>query len=230
MVRTLPRLLHFLAGVTLLLSGCAGGPDIPMTSGELHSLKAEREIRLLYYPSSTFASLVIQSCPVRYSNCRRLIADPPLLFEDPLSAVQAQVIGALRDRLDLNHIRTIRRDEPLSEHPFPLDEPLLGSGVVFKFDTQYWQVKRRFLNYTPPPGTTLPVYYYLSYSAEGRLSRDGEFKLLWKANCKVDLSFEASADILLQKVLNDENSVMHAKRREAGARCAEQLLEKFFVR
>jgi len=52
----------------------------------------------------------------------------------------------------------------------------------------------------------------------------------WKARCKVDLSFEASADSLLQNVLADENSVMHVKRREAGASCAKQLLNKLFAK
>ena len=230
MMTTLPRLLFFFSGVTLLLSGCVGGPDIPITSGDLHSLKAEGEIRLLYYPLSTMANFYVQSCPVRYDNCRRLITDPPLFFEDPLSTVQAQVTGALRDRLGLHNIRTVRRDAPLSEHPFPLDEPSLSRGVVFKLNTQSWQVKKRFLSYAPPPGTELPVYYNLSYSVGGTLFRDGESNLLWKARCKVDLSFEASADILLQKALADENSLVHMKRREAGASCAQQLLEKFFVK
>lgn len=226
------QIFLFVACAILLLSGCVGGPDIPITSGELHGLNAEREIRLLYYPSSTIDNFVIPSClgGGRYNKCPPQRAHPPVLFEDPLSAIQAQVTDTLREKLGLNNIQTVRRDEPLSQHPLPLDEQSLGRGVVFKFDTRYWHVKRRFLSYTPRPGTTLPVSYNLRYSAEGRLFRDGESKLLWKASCKVDLPFEASGDIRLEELINDENSIIHWKRREAGVSCAEQLLEKFFLK
>jgi hypothetical protein len=144
-------------------------------------------------------------------------------FEDPLAGIQNLFAAALMRKLNLNNLRTISRDESLT-----LGEQPLARGAVFKFVTRHWQITQRFVSYAPRPGTTLPTYYDLSYAADGILFRGGEHNLLWKARCDVSLSFKASVDILLQKLIADEDSLIHLKRREAEASCAEQLLEKFF--
>lgn len=99
---------------------------------------------------------------------------------------------------------------------------------MFQFHTRNWQVIRQFLTYAPPPGTTLPARYILKFSAQGRVFQNRETNLLWKAHCNVSLNFEAPVDILLEKELVDENSLLHGKRKEAETRCAEELLENFF--
>lgn len=99
--------------------------------------------------------------------------------------------------------------------------------MVFKFDTQYWQVVQRFQEYQPRPGTGVH-YYNLRYAAEGRLVRGGESSPLWKALCKVDLSFEASSDIPLHELIADEDSLIYVKRQDAAVSCGDQMVEKFF--
>jgi len=220
-------MLFRLSCIVLVVGSCAGASDIKIASKELDALKKEPEIRVVYHPSMSVdisRHIVLRSD--RYSTVSRTI-HLPFAFEDPLEKVQSHFSTALMTKLDIGSLQTIRSEQPLSEYLLSLVDQLADRGVVFKFDTQYWQVVQRFQYYQPRLGTGVH-YYNLRYAAEGRLVRDTESNLLWKALCTVDLSFEASSDIPLHELIADENSLIYLKRQEAAVSCGNQMLEKFF--
>jgi len=222
------RLLPIIAYTILALSGCVGKPDLSMRPALMQTLKEWKEIRILYDPLMVIDHLtVVSRSSGKYTRYYE-VHDDYLPFQDPLAGVQSQFAAGLTTRLGLHNISTANRVEPRSEHPHSLEELTLDRGLVFQFDTQNWQVIREFFTYAPPPGTTLPARYILKYSAQGTLFQNRETTLLWKAHCKVSLTFEAPVDILLEKELADENSLLHGKRKEVETHCAEELLEKFF--
>lgn len=221
-------MLLLIACASLVLPGCVERPDISISPAQVQRLKEVQEIRILHNPLMVMDQLIVVTHRSGKYSTSRDVHDDYLPFEDPLAGVQRQFSDGLMKRLGLHDISTAHRIEPPYEPHHSLEELSLYRGLVFQFDARNWQVIQEFLTYSPPPGTTLPARYLLKYSAQGRLFHNRETTLLWKAHCKVSLYFQAHVDILLQKEMADETSLLHGKRKEAETRCTEELLETSF--
>lgn len=218
------RPLLLIICVTLALFGCAGRPDIPITQNQIDGLTTEKEIWIVYNPSTVINHRLILSPGGKYGPAT--VHSTDLTFEDPLTGVQSQFVAGLTKKLDLHNISTASQVEPRSEHPNSLEEK--NRGLVFTFDTRYWQVTQWSTNYHFIFGVPFRISYTLKYSARGKLFRKGAIDPLWQAHCDPSFNFWAPGHIYLPELIADEHSVIHEKRRAAETKCAEELLKKFF--
>ena len=225
------RPLLLIVCVLLVLPGCVGKPDISISPAQVEWLKEVQEIRILYHPLIVIDHLLAVSRGYGKYATSYTVHGKYMTFEDPLAGVQSQFAAGLMKRLELHNFSTAQRVEPRSEHPHSLGEHSSDRGLVFTFDTRYWQVNQWSPNYNllnSLLGMPFRIGYTLKYSARGTLFSREAANLLWQAHCEISFDFRSPGDIYLSELIADEHSVIHEKRREAETKCAEQLLEKFF--